>query len=64
MKFVNYLSSIAGVEIYPLISLIVFVVFFTILVWYVIKTDKKHIQEMSDLPLENKENNLNYAKYE
>ncbi len=64
MKFINYLSSIAGVEIYPLISLVVFVLFFTILVIYVIKTDKKHIDRMSDMPLEKNEGNLNYANHE
>lgn len=64
MKFINYLSTIGGVEIYPLISLSVFVMFFVGLIIYVVNTDKKYIDQMSDLPLENNEDNLNYAKYE
>lgn len=64
MKFINYLSDIVNVEIYPLISLIIFVLFFVGLVVYVIKSDKNYIQKMSDMPLDNNDENLNYSKYE
>ena len=64
MKFVNYLSEIVNVEIYPMISLIIFVLFFVGLVVYVMKADKNHIKEMGELPLENNDENLNYRKYE
>ncbi len=64
MKFINYLSDIVNVEIYPMISLIIFVLFFVGLVVYVIKSDKNYIQKMSDMPLDNNDENLNYSKYE
>lgn len=64
MKFINYLSEISNVEIYPLISLLIFVLFFTGLIVYVIKSDKNYIKKMSDMPLENSDDNLNYSKYE
>ncbi len=64
MKFINYLSDIVNVEIYPMISLIIFVLFFVGLVIYVIKSDKNYIQKMSDKPLDNNDDNLNYSKYE
>lgn len=51
MKFINYLTSIAGIEIYPMISLFIFFVFFTLLILYVMKADKKHIREMKNIPL-------------
>lgn len=63
MKFINYLSDIVNVEIYPLISLIIFVLFFVGLVVYVIKSDKNYIKKMSDMPLDNNDN-LNYSQYE
>lgn len=47
------MGSIDGVEIYPIVSLLVFFIFFLILGWYVYKTDKKHIDEMKQVPLEN-----------
>jgi cytochrome c oxidase cbb3-type subunit 4 len=64
MKFINYLSDIVNVEIYPLISLIIFVLFFVGLVVYVIMSDKNYIKKMSDMPLDNNDENLNYSKYE
>ncbi len=64
MKFINYLSEIVNVEIYPMISLIIFVLFFIGLIIYVIKSDKNYIKKMSDMPLENNDENLNYSKHE
>lgn len=64
MKFINYLSDIVNVEIYPMISLIIFVLFFVSLIIYVIKSDKNYIKKMSDMPLDNNDENLNYSKYE
>jgi transcriptional antiterminator len=55
MKFINYLKSIAGVEIYPMISLFIFLIFFIALAIYAIKADKEHINELKNIPLE-KEN--------
>jgi len=51
MKFRTYLEQITGVGIFPLISLLIFFVFFTALVWWVVKANKKHIENMSHLPL-------------
>jgi cytochrome c oxidase cbb3-type subunit 3 len=52
MKFINYLESISGVSIYPLISLIMFFVFFAAVAFYVIKADKKYIERAKNIPLE------------
>jgi hypothetical protein len=52
MKFINYLESIAGVAIFPMISLFIFFIFFTVLLVYVFKTDKAHIQELENLPFD------------
>ncbi|AFU69481.1 cytochrome cbb3 oxidase subunit CcoQ [Psychroflexus torquis ATCC 700755] len=47
------LENIDGVEIYPIISLVIFFVFFVALFWWVFTTKKEHIQEVSNIPLEN-----------
>jgi cbb3-type cytochrome oxidase subunit 3 len=52
MKFINYLESITGISIFPLISLIVFTVFFAIVVAYVVTADKKKMDSNSQIPLE------------
>lgn len=51
------LEKIDGVEIYPLISLVIFVVFFIGLFWWVFTAKKSHIEEVSRLPLDNDLNN-------
>ena len=53
MKFVNYLESITGVDIYALISLGIFVTFFVVMLTWVFRADKKKIKEISRIPLEN-----------
>jgi cbb3-type cytochrome oxidase subunit 3 len=53
MKIVmNTLEKIDGIEIYPIISLLIFFTFFVLVGYMVIKTDKKQIDEMSKLPLD------------
>lgn len=53
----KYLESIAGVEIYPIFSLLIFVIFFLAVTWYVLKLDKSFIEEMSNYPSLNDESN-------
>lgn len=52
MDYVNHLTTIAGVEIYPLISLIIFFIFFVVLIFIVVKMRKEYIDEMKQMPLE------------
>ncbi|WP_233900091.1 CcoQ/FixQ family Cbb3-type cytochrome c oxidase assembly chaperone [Tenacibaculum piscium] len=52
LKFVkNHMESIAGIEIYPLISLTIFFTFFMVLFWWVFTAKKEYISKVSDLPL-------------
>ncbi len=52
MKFRNYLQTIDGVAIYPLVGLLIFAGIFVGLVWYLVRMDKKTVQKISHLPLE------------
>jgi hypothetical protein len=52
MKFINYLSSIAGIEIYPMISLFIFFTFFLGLLLFVLKADKDYLKKLENIPLE------------
>jgi len=52
----NYLQSIEGVEIYPLISLVVFILFFVIMFIWILRVDKNYIKEMEELPLDLEKN--------
>jgi len=53
---VNTLEQIAGVEIYPIISLLIFFVFFAIVTYLAITANKEYIDEMKNLPLDKDEN--------
>lgn len=50
------LQSIEGVEIYPIISLIVFVLFFIVVTIRLFRMDKNYINKMKQLPLNNEDN--------
>jgi hypothetical protein len=52
MKFVHYLEKITGVSIYPLLSLVIFGLFFIAVLFYVWKADKKTIHKISRIPLD------------
>ena len=54
----NILKSIAGIEIYPIISFAIFFGFFLGLILYVILVDKNLVKNMSELPLQNDEDSL------
>ncbi|NCO62880.1 MAG: CcoQ/FixQ family Cbb3-type cytochrome c oxidase assembly chaperone [Flavobacteriales bacterium] len=57
LKFVkNYMETISGVEIYPIISLLIFFTFFVILFWWVFTAKKEYINQVSNIPLENNNN--------
>jgi len=60
LKFIKgHMGSIAGIEIFPLISFLIFFLFFMGLLWWVVKLDKKSVSEISALPLEsNSDQNL------
>ena len=54
LKFVkNHMESITGIEIYPMISLLIFFIFFVILFWWVFTAKKEYIKTVSNIPLEN-----------
>ena len=52
LKFVkNHMETITGIEIYPLISLLIFFTFFVVLFWWVFTAKKEYINTVSQLPL-------------
>ena len=53
--FNNYLQAIEGVEIYPVIGLIIFLVVFTSVVVWVLRLDKNYLREAERIPLDENE---------
>ncbi len=57
LKFIKHnLEGIDGVEIYPIISLLLFFTVFVTMLVFVMKLPKKNIDKISQLPLD-KQNN-------
>lgn len=48
----EHAASIDGISIYPVISLLIFFLFFIALLYYVKKMDKKRAEEMGKMPLD------------
>ena len=48
----EHLANVDGISIYPVISLLIFFLFFIALLYYVKKMDKKKVEEISKLPLD------------
>jgi len=60
LKFIKgNLENIDNVQIYPLISLLIFFFFFVALFYWVATASKEHIKEVSNIPLENNDQNEN-----
>ena len=55
--FKQYLEQIKDVGFYPMFSLLVFFIFFTALIFYVVKANKEELNQISKLPLSNEEDN-------
>ena len=52
-KFIQqYADKIENIEVYPMISMLIFFIFFIGLLYLVIKMDKKTVQLLSNIPLD------------
>lgn len=46
------MTSIGNIEIYPIISFLIFMAVFLMACWIAVKASKSHIQTMENIPLE------------
>lgn len=54
LKYIkNHMESITGIEVYPMISLLIFFTFFVLLFWWVFTAKKAYIKTVSNIPLDN-----------
>lgn len=58
LKFIkHHLEGIDGVTIYPIVSLLIFFIFFVVLFVWVGTAKKQYIETVSNLPFESSTNN-------
>jgi cbb3-type cytochrome oxidase subunit 3 len=53
MKFIHYIEKVSGVDIMGIASLLIFVLFFAGMLTWVLRSNKKKLEEISRLPLDN-----------
>jgi cytochrome c oxidase cbb3-type subunit 4 len=49
----NVLQSIENIQVWPVISFIIFFIFFLCLLWWVYTADHNYIETMKSLPVDN-----------
>ena len=60
LRFIKHnLESIDGVAIFPIVSLLLFFIVFVVMIIIVFGYKKKYIDDISNIPLEEDEQNLN-----
>lgn len=65
LKFIKHnLEGIDGVEIYPIISLLLFFTVFITMIVFVYKLPKRRIDELGELPLDDDSNNIKESNNE
>lgn len=53
LRFITHnFSGIDGISIYPILSLLIFVIFFAFVIIYVIRMEKSDVKTLSSLPFE------------
>lgn len=55
--FNKLLDKLQGADVFMVLSFLIFVLFFIVVSVYLIKSNKEHIKRMSELPLNNNDNN-------
>ncbi|WP_372756723.1 CcoQ/FixQ family Cbb3-type cytochrome c oxidase assembly chaperone [Mariniflexile sp.] len=59
LKFVKgYMDSIDGIEVFPIISLLIFFTFFVGLFYWVFTAKKEYIKSLSNMPLDNQNDQI------
>ncbi|MGB3779480.1 MAG: CcoQ/FixQ family Cbb3-type cytochrome c oxidase assembly chaperone [Tunicatimonas sp.] len=58
LKFIkHHMETIAGIEIFPLISFLIFFTFFVLLLVWVLRSSKEYFVEVERLPLDQPDTN-------
>ena len=53
LRFIkHHMDTIQGIEIYPIISLLIFFLFFSAVVWHAVRTPEDSIHESEMLPFD------------
>lgn len=58
LRFIKHnLTTIEGIDIYPIISLLIFTLFFAIVLTRVIRMSKAEVEELRNIPMDTEDRN-------
>lgn len=60
----NILQSIDNIAVWPIISFVIFFLFFLVLLWWTFTVNKKFIERMSNMPIDETAVNSTTASHE
>jgi len=64
LRFIKHnMTTIEGIDIYPIMSLLIFTLFFAIVLTRVIKMSKKEVDELSNIPMDGGETTTQEGNY-
>lgn len=56
------MTTIEGIDIYPIISLLIFTLFFAIVLTRVIRMSRAEVEELSNIPMDSEENRMSHQE--
>lgn len=63
LRFISHnMTGIDGIEIFPILSLLIFTLFFAFVITYVIRMSRQQVDEISSIPLEDDNDFFNETK--
>jgi cytochrome c oxidase cbb3-type subunit 4 len=63
LRFIKHnLTTIEGIDIYPIISLLIFTLFFAIVLTRVIRMSRAEVEELSNIPMDSEENRMSHQE--
>lgn len=59
LRFIKHnLTTIEGIDIYPIISLLIFTLFFAVVLTRVIRMSRAEVEELSNIPMDSEESRM------
>ncbi len=51
----KYAATLSGIDVYPKIGIVLFLLVFAGMLWFALKADKNYIHELEQIPLDEKD---------
>jgi len=56
-RLLKFYEDVQGIDLYPIVTLCIFMAFFSIMTWWAIKAKSKDLDVLAQMPLEDNKDN-------